>query len=126
VELDETARVNVRAAIEGLSDPEYQRRVWGRVQKGSRRQDDLSMAVHILYDDFVVLPDPAERVGWALYPSEVDSFVALDAVFGPLLVDTTMIGKPDSAYQSDPRWPAVVAAARVCLVAMDAAEAAAE
>lgn len=72
--------------------------------------DNLDLAVHVLYDDCVVLPDPAASVPTLLTSDEVDSFRRLDDAFGPMLDELGDVA--DDIYLADPRWPAVVEAAR--------------
>lgn len=109
-------RQQVIAALESLADPEHQRTQWGVVEPGVSYYDDLTLNVHILYDDCVVLPDPTSRVGTMLFEDEVPALRDLDGVFGPLLDE--LGDAPDEVYLADPRWPAVVRAARRALDVM--------
>jgi hypothetical protein len=108
----------IEDALESLSDLEYQRRCWHFDPNNPNFYDDLDLNVHILYDDWMVLPDPASCVGYALFPDEVEPFLALEQVFGPLLADLIQQNAPNEAYLEDPRWPSVVAAAGKALEAM--------
>ena len=96
-------------ALRGLGDSAYQERVWGRVDPRTGSYDDLSLAVHILYDDCQVLPDPTPVVDQVVLPGEVACLRALGAVLGPVIDD--LGDAADKKYLADPRWPAVVAAA---------------
>lgn len=115
------ARVQVLAAVEALADPEYQRRVWIRGELPKPEYvDDLTVNVHILFDDFTVLPDPAPRAGYSLYPDEVEPLRALGAVLDPLLDE--LDGQPDERYLEHPQWTEVVRAAASAWTVMRANE----
>ncbi len=78
---------------------------------------DLTLALHILYDDCRVLPEPAIAVPDVLRHSEIEAFESLEAVLGPLMLEYA--DAPDSSFTSDPRWPSVVAAAAAARKAME-------
>lgn len=109
-------RLQVIAALRSLSDVQHQQARWGRVDEGVEYYDDLTLNVHILYDDCAVLPEPADSVGTIIYASEVLAFAELDGALGPMLDD--LDDAVDEIYTRDPRWPAVVRAAQNALVAM--------
>jgi hypothetical protein len=112
-----TARVNIIDAIEALSDPEYQWRVWIRREyPRTPYYDDLSQGVHILFDDWVVLPDPEPAVDGYIYRDEVAPLRALGEVYDPLI--THLGDVSDERYITDPRWPEVVRRAQVALEVM--------
>lgn len=79
-----------------MSDPDHQRTVWGRFELGVNHYEDLTLHVHVLYDDCQVLPDPDLAVPAILNDSEVPAFRALEAVFGPLLDE--LGERPDADY----------------------------
>ncbi|GAB2986023.1 SCO4402 family protein [Nocardioides montaniterrae] len=109
-------RAEVVAALESLSDVEHQRTRWGRYIESENFYDDLTLNIHILYDDCCVLPDPAPAVPSVLLESDVPGLERLGAVLTPMLDD--LGNSTDEVYLADPRWPAVVAAAGLALTAM--------
>jgi hypothetical protein len=113
-------RLEVIGALRSLSDPMHQRSSWGRVEEGVSYYDDLTLNVHILYDDCRVLPSPETAVPSLLYEAEVSALRAVDEALGPLLDE--LGDRADEDYIADPRWPAVVSAARMALTAMQACD----
>ena len=113
-------RSQIIDTVRSLSDPMHQRAKWGRYDPVEHYYDDLDINIHILYDDFMVLPNPEESIASLLYESEVEPLRALDAVLGPLIDDLGDV--PDHVYLSDPRWPAVTNAAAYALEAMESNE----
>ncbi len=113
-------RMEVIGALQALSDPDYQRMCWGRVEEGVEYFDDLTLSVHILYDDCEVLPDPQSAVPELVYPAEVQSLLELHAAFWPMLQE--LGERPDADYLSDPRWPTVVRAAAAALVVFQSSD----
>jgi hypothetical protein len=109
-------RLQVIAALRSLSDPQHQQTRWGRVDEGVNYYDDLTMNVHTLYDDCLVLPDPQEAVPDVLHPEEIPIFLDLQRALGPMIQD--LGDERDDAYMRDPRWPVVVDTAARALVAM--------
>jgi len=55
-------RLEVIAAVRSLSDPQHQQARWGQVEEGVNYYDDLTLDVHTLYDDCMVLPLPQTAV----------------------------------------------------------------
>jgi hypothetical protein len=110
-------RDEVISALQSLADPEYQRTRWGVSVPGDSYYDDLTLNVHILYDDTKVLPDPESTVGTVIVDSDVAGLAALENALRPLLDEFG--DSPDVTYVSDPRWSDVVAAARNALEAMN-------
>lgn len=110
-------RLQVIEAVRALADTEHQRIRWGRYEEGVNYYDDLSLNVHILYDDCMVLPAPEGSVPTILHAQEVSIFHDLEHVLGPMLDD--LRGEPDNVYMSDPRWPRVVQAAAEVLAVME-------
>lgn len=105
-------------ALAALADPVRQERDWGRFDESANRYDDLSLNVHLLYDDCGVLPDPAGAVGAMLYREEVAPLKRLGVLLDALIDD---LGEStDAVYLSDSRWPEVVEAARLALSSMRA------
>lgn len=102
-------RSDVLDALRSLADREYQEREWGKYREEENRYDDLTLNVHLLYDDCQVLPDPASQVGTVLYADDAEPLRRVGAVLGPLIHD---LGEAsDAEYLADPRWDLVVAAA---------------
>lgn len=103
-------RLDVMAALQGLSDPEYQKLRWGVWQEGQRSYDDFTMTVHILYDDCCVLPNPETAIGSMICPREVEALRAVHEVLGPLI--NRLGARPDEVYLHDSSWKHVVSAAQ--------------
>lgn len=110
-------REEVRAALRSLSDPKHQRERWGKYDEDINYYDDLTMNIHILYDDCAVLPEPQLSVPSLLRDSEVESFNNLENSLEPLVDE--LGDRSDSAYLADPRWKDVITAAEIALKAME-------
>ncbi|MBF0686196.1 MAG: hypothetical protein IR158_00310 [Cellulomonas sp.] len=110
-------RLEVIAAVRSLSDPQHQQARWGQVEEGVNYYDDLTLDVHTLYDDCMVLPLPQTAVPDVLHEEEVPAFLDLEGALGPMLQD--LGDEPDEVFTGDPRWGAVVDAARAALVVME-------
>jgi hypothetical protein len=113
-------RLQVIAAVRSLSDQQHQEVNWGRVENGVSYYDDLTLNVHALYDDCMVLPEPSQAVPDVLHQEEVPALHDLGRALGPMLRD--LGDRPDAEYLSDPRWPSVVQAAKVALGVMQACD----
>lgn len=113
-------RLEVIAALRSLSDRQHQESRWGRVEQGVDYYDDLTLNVHTLYDDCMVLPEPSQAVPDVLHHEEVPAIHDLGQALGPMLQD--LGDRPDAVYLSDPRWPAVVQAAKAALGVMQACD----
>lgn len=110
------ARADIISALRALADRDYQEREWGIYRKDKNRYDDLSLNVNLLYD-CRALPDPASRVGDALFPSDVEPLLQLGRVLEPLIDE--LGDRPDRDYMTDQRWTAVVEAAANALAFFD-------
>ena len=110
-------RLQVIEAVRALADPHHQRTRWGRYEEGVNYYDDLTLNVHILYDDCMVLPEPEGSVPTILHAQEVPIFRELEHALGPMLDD--LRGEPDNVYLSDPRWSLVINAASRALAVME-------
>lgn len=108
-------RLEVVAALESLSDPLRQER-WGWVEEGVDYFDDLTLNVHILYDDCMVLPEPESAVPDILHLEEISAFIDLENALGLMIRE--LGERPDEAYTGDARWPGVMAAASRALAVM--------
>lgn len=110
-------RAEVVRAVSALADPEYQRRVWLRREyPRDDFYDDLTINVHILFDDSEVLPEPAHRVGWVVLETELPALAVLGQRLDAVVSD---LGEAaDEEYLADPRWDGVVAAAARAHAAM--------
>lgn len=112
-------RAEAAGAVRALADPEYQQRVWIRREFPTPKfYDDFTTNVHILYDDTSVLDAPEDCVGTVLHEDEVGGAQALAAALDPLIED--LDDEPDAVYLADPRWKAVVQAARDLLTVLEA------
>lgn len=105
-------------AVAGLSDREYQERIWLRHELPPEvYYDSLDMAVHTLFDDWMILPNPKEAIGTILVDGpEIDRLRHLGELFGTLVDE--LKDRPDEDYINDGRWPDVVDRARAALSAM--------
>ncbi len=113
------ARRQVIDCIATLADFEYQSRVWIRHELPfPGYYDELDLQVHVLFDDFEVLPEPRAVDGDLLLPgAEVKRLRELGAVFDPMIERLSEVAESDEAYLSDPEWPEVVQLAQRCLSA---------
>lgn len=109
-------RNEVISALRSLSYERHQGLVWGGCKAGVERCDDFNLVVHTLYDDCRVLPDPRASVPDILHREEVSAFLQLEESLGPLIDE--LGDEPDCVYVKDPRWSAVVQAARKALASM--------
>ncbi|QIS05968.1 hypothetical protein F5X71_29920 [Nocardia brasiliensis] len=112
------ARRAVINAVAALSDLEYQKRVWlERVYPHENFYDDLDTNVHILYDDYRILPDAESALGDVLVPGdEIERLRTLGRVLDPVIEE---LGDcPDSRYVAHKQWPVVTRAASAALSAM--------
>src|SRR5882757_3805420 len=110
-------RLQVIEAVRAFADPHHQRSRWGRYEEGVNYYDDLTLNVHILYDDCMVLPEPEGSVPTILHAQEVPIFRELENALRPILDD--LRGQPDEVYVSDPRWSLVVNTASRALAVME-------
>ncbi|MEU6565273.1 SCO4402 family protein [Nocardia nova] len=112
------ARRSVLNSVAALADREYQQQVWvGRTYPHSGYFDDLDMNIHILYDDYSVLPNPAGATGDILVEgAEINRLKVLGAVLDAVIAD--LGDARDSEYLAHPRWSEVVSAAGAALSAM--------
>ena len=104
-------RANVVDAVSALADRGRQAERWGL-----HEPNDLSLHVHVLYDDCQVLPDPSASVGTLIYAEEVVPLLALYQELDPMLED--LGDAPDSVYTGDERWNKVVLAATTAFEVM--------
>jgi hypothetical protein len=111
-------RREVLRSLASLGDQEYQRRVWiDRVFPHAGFFDDLTLCVHVLYDDCQVLPEPRGRVGSVLVDGEeVTRLRKLGGVLDQLI--EAHGDEPDERYLADPRWKEVVYLAGLALASM--------
>jgi hypothetical protein len=109
-------RLQVISALRSLSDRQHQQTRWGQVEDGVNYYDDLTLSVHTLYDDCMVLPEPQAAVPDVLRDEEAPALLELEHALGPMIQD--LGDAPDAVYTSDPRWSAVVGAAGAALLVM--------
>ncbi|EST19957.1 SCO4402 family protein [Streptomyces roseochromogenus] len=105
-------REQIIAAVHALSDPDHQRRVWiERQYPHPGYFDDLTLNVHILYDDTAVLDNPSGAIGHTLRDaSEAQTMQRLADRLNEIL-DALDPEADDAAYLGHQLWPGVVEAA---------------
>lgn len=111
-------RAEVVHSLTTLADPDLQQRYWiERTFPSPGFYQDLTSVINRLYDDTMVLPEPARGLGSVLRSeAEVRALDSLNEVLEPLL---NKLGEsPDERYMSDPAWPQVVERAARALALM--------
>lgn len=78
-------RLEVITALRSLSDTHHQDTQWGRVEPGVNYYDDLTLNIHILYDDCTVLPDPEASVGSIIFEREIAALRSVGDALSPTL-----------------------------------------
>ncbi|MDT0486992.1 SCO4402 family protein [Streptomyces doebereineriae] len=105
-------RENVLSAVRALSDAEYQNRVWIRREYPHEGYfDDFSLNLNILYDDTLVLEDPALALGKVLRSHEEVSVMAELAERIDLVLREEGSGRSDAEYLRSRHWAGVLIAA---------------
>jgi len=103
----------------GLSDLDYQRRVW--IDAGSQKTvvyDNFDLAVHFLFDDTALASDPYSTIGKILQDaSEARAIAVLKSCLDDLF-NQYGLTLSDAEYIALPEWRTVIAAAEAALVAM--------
>lgn len=103
----------VRAIARSIEKPKLHR-------TGTHLRDFvIDNVVYQLFDEFHAVTTP-EKLGTVIHPSEVPAFKELGRLFAPVVGD--LGNSREEVYLADPRWPAVVEAARVVLAAMEASD----
>jgi hypothetical protein len=99
--------------LRGLSDFDYQRRVWVDGQReGSIEHDELNYAVHFLYDDTALAKNPRSTIGVFLYDvAEADAVEMLVSVLDGIF-QKYGTNLSDSQYIGLPEWTSVIQAAQ--------------
>jgi hypothetical protein len=95
-------RAEVVHSLTPLADPELQRRYWTETRFPSPGfYQDLTSMINRLYDDTMVLPEPAKELESVLRSeAEVEALDSLNEVLEPPL---NKLGEsPDEQYMSDP------------------------
>jgi hypothetical protein len=112
-------RRNVVSAVRALADEAYQRRVWiDHECPGDGYYDDFTMNLHILFDDTLVLEDPAATLGTVLKSGEeVDALAVLAEALDDLL-SSEGSERTDAEYMASPLWGTVVRAAGAAYAVM--------
>jgi hypothetical protein len=112
------ARWAVMDALASLSDREHQERVWiERDLPAPGYVDNLDQAVHTLYDDWAVLPDPRKAIEAVLVDGpEVDRLIVLGDTLDRLIDELGDV--PDADYLAHKDWSTVRTQAGAALVAM--------
>jgi hypothetical protein len=113
-----SARWGVMRAVAALSDRDYQQRVWiNHRLPHPNYYDSVDLAIHTLFDDWAVLPNPREAIGAILVDGpEIERLQKLGQVLGALVDELKK--SPDEEYVRDPRWSEVVDSAVHALSAM--------
>ncbi|PIF76585.1 hypothetical protein CLU95_3752 [Variovorax sp. 54] len=107
--------------LQGLADPQYQRRVWvDQLLEDGVQHDEFDYAVHFLFDDTALASDPHSTIGWILKDaSEADTVTAvvasIEAVFAK---HGTKLS--DAEYIELPEWHSVVATAATAVACIAA------
>lgn len=110
------SRRDVMDALASLADREYQERQWIHHTEPNNC-DDLTLNIHVLFDDFEILPDPEESLEWILLPGdEIGYLRKLGQVLEVLL--EKYVDDPDANYMADDLWEDVMRWARLALAAM--------
>lgn len=107
-------RENIISAIRGLSNRDYQRRVWVmREMPPNVVHDDFALAIEILYDLAGLRDDTPETWVGVILCDKKEAELAdavmtqLDGVLGKYGSDKT-----DEEYINCPEWPRVIAASQ--------------
>ena len=109
-------RNEIIGALEALSDPEYQQRVWvERRFPSPTYYDDFDMAIHTLYDDTGIGDDVRSQIGSTLRDETEASLMqdvisALEEVFAECRDDTDF-----ETIRTSRSWPSVVSTAAAAL-----------
>lgn len=111
-------RAEVVESLTSLADPDLQRRYW--IERDFPRPNfyqDLTSVINRLYDDTMVLPEPAKELESVLRSEvEVQALAHLNEVLEPLIA---RLGESsDATYISDPAWPEIVKRAARALTLM--------
>ncbi|OIJ97375.1 hypothetical protein BIV23_31220 [Streptomyces monashensis] len=105
-------REQIISAVQALSDPDHQRRVWiERQYPHPGYFDDLTMNIHILYDDTAVLDDPSAAIGTTLRDASEARTIQCLADRLDEILDALEPEADEAAYLGHPLWPGVVEAA---------------
>ena len=111
-------RIEAIGAVQSLADRNLQERMWiNRTFPHEGYFEDLTLNIHILYDDTQVLPDPSTQLGSVLVSqAEVDALQELDGVLSPII--KRLGDRPDADYLADAQWLAVVQRAAEALAVL--------
>lgn len=111
-------RAEVIDSLTSLADPKLQQRYW--IEQDFPKPgyyQDFTSVVNRLYDDTMVLPEPAKAIESVLRSEdEAEALALLNEVLDPLL--TELGESPDERYISDPAWPEIVERAARALALM--------
>lgn len=111
-------RENVLSAVRALGDAEYQDRVWIRREYPHEGYfDDFSLNLNILFDDTLVLENPALALGKILRSDDEVSAMTELAERIDLVLKAEGPDRSDAEYMESRHWPGVLqAASRAYLV----------
>ncbi|MFJ1901697.1 MULTISPECIES: hypothetical protein [unclassified Streptomyces] len=109
-------RGEVISAVRDLSDRAYQQRVWiDKKLPNPNYLASLTQVINVLYDDTLVLEDPAATLGKILRSeSEVSAMERLSSNLNALLEEVPE-SEDDRPYLMSPRWSSVVSSAEAAL-----------
>lgn len=111
-------RAEVISAVQALSDPEYQKRVWiDRQYPSPDYFDNFTLNVNIL-DDAAVLDAPHAAIGFTLVSDEEARAMSELAASLNRLLSEAGAQSADDVLMASPAWERVVAAARNALEAL--------
>ncbi|MES2821393.1 MAG: hypothetical protein V4812_20660 [Pseudomonadota bacterium] len=108
-----TMRKELLQYLEGLSDIEYQKKIWvaGERTEGVMH-DELDYTIHFLYDDTDLATDPDSLIGWILLDKiEVDSIKELISALDRLF-EVHGLNSTDEEYMQAKEWGFVISAAK--------------
>lgn len=115
-------RLELLEILRGLSDLEYQERVWVLDQSDNlKRHDNFDMAIHFLYDDTLLSRDPVAAIGIILRNmEEVEAITVLINAIDDLF-DKYGMNMKDAEYIHTPDWQKILSSAASALALLQQA-----
>lgn len=116
-------RLELLGSLRGLSNPEYQQRVWVEHQAwGSVEYDTFDNAVHFLFDDTALSKNAHAYIGDILLnTSEAERVATLIATLESIFAKHG-VGLTDAQYMALPEWISVIESARAALAVIPKSE----
>lgn len=108
-------------SLRGLSDIEYQKRIWINARsEGSIQHDEFDYVVHFLFDDTSLATDPDSLIGVIL--KNFDEVAIIKPVIEALgeLFDALGLDRTDEEYVKSTEWSSVVNAAKIAYAKISA------